>query len=221
MSVLERLNVGIVGAAGRGASFRAAFDAQPVTRIHAVCDIREEELAAAADRLGASETYTDYEEMLERAASLSDARCRFVSGGTFHSLAHRVLRNHAELLGYKNTFTILDRSDMETIAHSLVPELQIPKGSSRFPKRGTLANILSKAANVELPIDDLMMEEYGQFVHFSSQINRLGKLYKNYKNANQLMDYDDLILNLRILLEEHELFRSKNHIATYCRMTSV
>jgi predicted dehydrogenase len=55
-----------VGAAGRGASFRAAFDAQPVTRIHAVCDIRKEELAAAADRLGASETYTDYEEMLER-----------------------------------------------------------------------------------------------------------------------------------------------------------
>jgi DNA helicase-2/ATP-dependent DNA helicase PcrA len=39
------------------------------------------------------------QEMLERAAALSDARCRFVSGGTFHSLAHRVLRKHAELLG--------------------------------------------------------------------------------------------------------------------------
>jgi DNA helicase-2/ATP-dependent DNA helicase PcrA len=146
--------------------------------------------------------------MLDRAAALSDARCRFVSGGTFHSLAHRVLRSHAELLGYKNTFTILDRSDMEAIAHSLVPELHIPRGSSRFPKRSTLANILSKAANVQLPIDDLMMEEYGQFIHFSSQINRLGELYKNYKSANQLMDYDDLILNLRILLEEHKEVRS-------------
>ncbi len=148
------------------------------------------------------------QEMLDRAAGLSDARCRFVSGGTFHSLAHRVLRSHAELLGYKNTFTILDRSDMEAIIHSLVPELQIPRGSARFPKRSTLTNILSKAANVQLPIDDLMMEEYGQFIHFSSQINRLGKLYKEYKRANQLMDYDDLILNLRILLEEHEEVRS-------------
>jgi len=148
------------------------------------------------------------QEMLDRAAGLSDARCRFVSGGTFHSLAHRVLRRHAELLGYKNTFTILDRSDMEAIIHSLVPELQVPRGSARFPKRSTLANILSKAANVQLLIDDLMMEEYGQFIHFSSQINRLGKLYKEYKTANQLMDYDDLILNLRILLEEHEEVRS-------------
>jgi predicted dehydrogenase len=64
MSVLERLNVGIVGAAGRGASFRAAFEAQDVAKIHAVCDVREEELDGAAERLGAREKYTDYETML-------------------------------------------------------------------------------------------------------------------------------------------------------------
>ena len=46
------------------------------------------------------------QEMLERASRLSDARCRFVSGGTFHSLALRVLRNHAELLGFANSFAI-------------------------------------------------------------------------------------------------------------------
>ena len=64
MGVLERLNVGIVGAAGRGASFRAAFDANASTRIHAVCDVRESLLDEAAEKLGASEKYTDYEEML-------------------------------------------------------------------------------------------------------------------------------------------------------------
>lgn len=66
MSVLERLNVGIVGAAGRGASFRAAFEAQEVAKIHAVCDIREEELDGAAERLGATEKYQDYETMLQK-----------------------------------------------------------------------------------------------------------------------------------------------------------
>jgi predicted dehydrogenase len=66
MAVLEKLNIGVVGAAGRGASFRAAFDAHPITRIHAICDIRQEALAEAAQRLGASETYTDYPEMLEQ-----------------------------------------------------------------------------------------------------------------------------------------------------------
>jgi predicted dehydrogenase len=64
MSILEKLNVGIVGAAGRGASFRAAFEAHPLARIHAVCDLREDLLAEVARRLGASETYTDYAQML-------------------------------------------------------------------------------------------------------------------------------------------------------------
>ncbi|MGA1198855.1 MAG: Gfo/Idh/MocA family protein [Candidatus Latescibacterota bacterium] len=66
MSVLERLNVGIVGAAGRGASFRAAFEAQDVAKIHAVCDVRQEALDEAAERLGAQEKYTDYEMMLHQ-----------------------------------------------------------------------------------------------------------------------------------------------------------
>ncbi|MDA0748716.1 MAG: Gfo/Idh/MocA family oxidoreductase, partial [bacterium] len=66
MAVLEKLNIGVVGAVGRGGSFRAAFDAHPLTRIHAVCDVREELLSEAAEKLGASETYTDYEEMLEK-----------------------------------------------------------------------------------------------------------------------------------------------------------
>ena len=48
------------------------------------------------------------QEMLQRASGLSDARCRFVSGGTFHSLALRVLRGHAERLGISNSFTVLE-----------------------------------------------------------------------------------------------------------------
>ncbi len=65
-ATLETFNLGIVGACGRGGSFKSACDAAGTVRVLAVCDIREEELAAAADRLGAAETYTDYETMLER-----------------------------------------------------------------------------------------------------------------------------------------------------------
>ena len=66
MAVLGKLNIGVMGAAGRGASFRAPFDAHPKTRIHAVCDLRQDALEETARKLGASETYTDYAEMLER-----------------------------------------------------------------------------------------------------------------------------------------------------------
>jgi predicted dehydrogenase len=68
VGVLTALNVGVVGAAGRGASFRAALEGHPRARIHAVCDVREDLLADAAARLGATESYADYEEMLERSA---------------------------------------------------------------------------------------------------------------------------------------------------------
>ncbi|UCF85367.1 MAG: DUF3553 domain-containing protein, partial [Desulfobacteraceae bacterium] len=146
-------------------------------------------------------------EMLERAASLSDARCRFVSGGTFHSLAHRVLRSHADLLGFSNSFTILDRSDMEEVIRALIPELGLPNGTPRFPKRGTLASILSKASNLQQPIDEFVPEEYGQFIEFLQQFEALARLYEDYKKTHQMMDYDDLILNLRRLLGECEEVR--------------
>lgn len=146
-------------------------------------------------------------EMLERAAGLADERCRFVSGGTFHSLAHRVLRSHATRLGFQNTFTVLDRSDMEEVIHSLLQEMQIDKGSGRFPKRATLANILSKAANLECSVDTLMETEYPQFLEHVPQVRKLKEVYREHKKVNQLMDYDDLILLFRQILAEHEDLR--------------
>jgi predicted dehydrogenase len=53
-----------VGACGRGASFKAACDAVPGVRIHAVCDKNTKALPAAAERLGAAEQYESLEDML-------------------------------------------------------------------------------------------------------------------------------------------------------------
>ncbi|MCG6878461.1 MAG: DUF3553 domain-containing protein [Deltaproteobacteria bacterium] len=149
------------------------------------------------------------QEMLNRASELSDKRCRFVSGGTFHALAFRVLRNHAKELGYQNSFTILDRSDMEEVLRSLVPDLKMNGKPARFPKRGTLANIISKAANLEQPIEELMMNEFGQFMEVAPHIQTLGKLYTEYKKTHQLMDYDDLIIRFRQLLMENGPIRKE------------
>jgi len=143
-------------------------------------------------------------EMLERAAGLADERCRHISGGTFHSLAHRVLRKNADLLGFDNSFTILDRLDMEEVIQALIREIQVDKGSIRFPKRSTLATILSKAANLQQSVEFLMREEYAQFLEYIPQINRLSKHYGDYKRTNQLMDYDDLILFFRQILSENK-----------------
>lgn len=60
------IRLGLVGACGRGASFKAACDALPDVVIQAACDRDADRLPAAAERLGAREQYTDYGEMLER-----------------------------------------------------------------------------------------------------------------------------------------------------------
>jgi len=65
MAGTDALHVGIVGACGRGASFKAACDAQAGVRIRAVCDVNAADLPAAAERLGADEQYADYGRMLE------------------------------------------------------------------------------------------------------------------------------------------------------------
>ena len=61
------IDVGIVGAAGRGGRLRQAFELLDRVRITAVCDIDPDGLERARRELGASERYLDYDEMLERA----------------------------------------------------------------------------------------------------------------------------------------------------------
>ena len=67
MSSAESFNIGIVGACGRGASFKAACDVLGGLRILAVCDVNADGLDAAAEQLGAAEKYTDYEKMIAAA----------------------------------------------------------------------------------------------------------------------------------------------------------
>ena len=61
---LEKFNIGIVGACSRGASFQAGVSACPEAIVLAVCDLNAEALPAVADAFGASERYTDYQQML-------------------------------------------------------------------------------------------------------------------------------------------------------------
>ncbi|MBN1672827.1 MAG: Gfo/Idh/MocA family oxidoreductase [Kiritimatiellae bacterium] len=62
----EPIRFGIVGACGRGKSFKTACDALDNIQVRAVCDVNEAALGAAADRLGAREQYVDYATMLDK-----------------------------------------------------------------------------------------------------------------------------------------------------------
>ena len=64
MATPNKINLGIAGAGGRGGSFKRSIDRMDSVRVHAVCDTNVESLEDAAGRLGASEAYADYDDML-------------------------------------------------------------------------------------------------------------------------------------------------------------
>src|SRR5262245_40650281 len=102
--------------------------------------------------------------MLTRAAALADARCQRVSGGTFHSLGHSVLRKYSELAGVQRNFTVLDQSDTEDLIDLLRRQVKLPQGSARhFPRKRTIAAIFSMMVNKVQTLKQVLNNEYPQF----------------------------------------------------------
>ena len=140
-------------------------------------------------------------EMLSRAETLVGSRCALVSGGTFHSLANLLLRRYADRIGYPQNFGVMDRGDMEEVLGRLRKAEGMGEKDRRFPKRGTLATIISKAANKALSIEELLLSDYVHLLDYAKELERLAVLYRTYKRESALMDFDDLLTELARLLE--------------------
>lgn len=147
-------------------------------------------------------------EMLQRVEQLTGAPADRLWGGTFHSVANRLLRRHAEVLGYRPGFTIMDSDDQKALMRALVREYA-PKESRdrRFPKAELLLGLHSLAANTERDWLDVLLEDYPQFESRQELIGQIFEAYAERKRQGNCMDFDDLLLNLLRLLREHEDIR--------------
>jgi DNA helicase-2/ATP-dependent DNA helicase PcrA len=148
-------------------------------------------------------------EMLTRAAKLLDKRCEKVSGGTFHSFANATLRRYAPALGLNSTFAILDRADAESMINLLRKELDLAVKQRSFPRKGTLANIFSKAVNKVLPIEEVLYNDYPHFLPNLEAISALHKAYNQRKQDHHFLDFDDLLIYLLQLLKNHPDIRDR------------
>lgn len=147
-------------------------------------------------------------EMLSRATIVLDNRCEKVAGGTFHSFANIILRKYSKLLGLKNNFTIMDRADCEDVINHIVGQL-FPKKEKRFPKKSTLLDIYSKSINKVTPTKQIIADEFPQFAHCEDKIIEVHKAYVAYKRENSVLDYDDLLLYIKLLLENNDGLRKR------------
>lgn len=142
--------------------------------------------------------------MLMRAAALADARCQRVSGGTFHSMAHSVLRKYPELTGVQRLFTVLDSSDTEDLIDLLRRQMHLTGKGARFPRKRTICAIFSMAANKLLPLEEVLKRYYPQFARERHGLEQLFKAFDDYKRERQMLTYDDLLVRLREALEESQ-----------------
>jgi DNA helicase-2/ATP-dependent DNA helicase PcrA len=149
------------------------------------------------------------QEMLRRAASLLDHRCEKVAGGTFHSFANATLRRYAAKIGFESGFTILDRSDLEDVVSLLRTRLNLNFKERRFPRKRTIAGIFSKAVNKQLTVEDVVFDDYSNFVDDLPDLLRLQGLLEAYKKKHALVDYDDLLIYMRQLLQRHRDVRER------------
>jgi len=148
------------------------------------------------------------QEMLRRASVLLDERCQRVSGGTFHSFANMILRKYAGLLGVSNNFSILDQSDSEDTINLIRTQLGFNKLEKRFPRKGAIAEVISKSVNKSEDLGVVLYDEYPQFIEWEDDIKKIRDEYAKYKFAKSLLDYDDLLVFLKDLLVKHEDVRA-------------
>jgi len=149
------------------------------------------------------------QEMLKRASELLDNRCERVSGGTFHSFSHTVLRRYASKIGFDRDFSIIDRTDSGQLISMLRKEMGAFSRDRSFPRKQTLANIFSRAVNKVLSVEDVVLNDYPHFTSHIDAVVALSNAYREQKAKNNFFDYDDLLIYLEMLLKNHSDVRDK------------
>ncbi len=143
-------------------------------------------------------------EMLSR-ASMHDPQCKNVEGGTFHSFAYKMLKIYSKSLGFQGGFIVLDESDAEEAIQRCASKLGFYERKKRFPKKDTLRSIISMSINKNKSIGEVIKREYPHFIEGLSELEKLRQEYAAYKVDKNYLDYDDLLVYLRILLENDEV----------------
>jgi len=146
-------------------------------------------------------------EMLDRVEVLLPLKTFKLWGGTFHSIGNRILRKHADRLGFKKNFSIMDRDDQKDLMSTVIAECQIDTKASRFPKADVLADMFSLAINTQTELPEIIGERYPYFEQLLPEIHKCQVRYREKKVETNSMDFDDLLVLTVRLLEENEDLR--------------
>ena len=127
-------------------------------------------------------------EMRERIDRLCEEDGSKVWVATFHATCGRILRQHAELLGYTANFTIYDTDDQKTLMRRVIKTLDLDK--SMYSEKMLLGKVSAAKNAMETPDD--MYRMAGNF-----RDRKIAEAYEEYQRqlrANDAMDFDDMLV---------------------------
>lgn len=149
-------------------------------------------------------------EMKKRIGQLvGEQRARYLWMGTFHSIFAKILRQECNAIGYVRDYTIYDTADSSALIKQILKEMQLDDKVYKFSS--VLARISMAKNNLLSPLDyaserTLINEDR------ASRMPRMSDIYFTYnkrlKQANA-MDFDDLLFNMNLLLENNADIKEK------------
>jgi DNA helicase-2/ATP-dependent DNA helicase PcrA len=141
-------------------------------------------------------------EMIHRVRELVKQDTSDLWAGTFHSIGSRILRKHADEIGFTRAFTILDRDDQKSMINALVAAMDIKKHSLRFPKADVLLGIFSLVENTGKSLETMLEDGNPHLENWFEEIATIYGDYKKKKIDTNSMDFDDLLVRTVTLLQE-------------------
>jgi ATP-dependent DNA helicase UvrD/PcrA len=150
------------------------------------------------------------EEMVRRAHRVVGSGRAGVSlpwAGTFHSVGNRLLRRYARNLGLDPGFSVLDRGDAADLMDLARHELALSAKERRFPRKDTCLAVYSHCVNTRAPLANVLADVFPWCAEWEKELKALFARYVAAKQAQALLDFDDLLLWWHALVQEEALAR--------------
>jgi len=144
-------------------------------------------------------------EMLARVGALTDHRAAAqVWGGTFHSVANRLLRRHGAAIGLSPTFSVLDQADTADLVGLVRTRAGSAERRRRFPRADTIAAVYTRVVNSQSPLDDVLTQSFPWCRDHRDDLAGIFTAYTKHKRHHHLLDFDDLLLFWRAMARSPE-----------------
>ena len=125
--------------------------------------------------------------------------------GTFHAIGARLLHAYAAQAGLPEHFSIIDRGDAQDLMALQRQALGLAATHSRFPMAATCLAICSRTLNSQLPLAQVLDDDFAWCSAWQAELKALFRAFAAAKAAQQVLDYDDLLLAWLQLLADDAL----------------